>query len=420
MGNWGPGPFDNDDAADFLAGLGSSPARGVQRALERALSAQDLDIDVGGAGWAACELVALSFGHGDLSQLGDPVLALVGKLRPQEAQRTLALAVLPRLLDPGLSELAALRADPLFDAILDDLRARLEAAGAGPRELPKPKKGDVIGLPLAGGLFVVQVLGPGELAVFEGVHPDEAAALQSMASAPARRVPAWVNGIFCRGKVLGSAPVRKELVKKKLYADETGQFVWYAVSTASGGGLQIVPYEEACQHERLRVHDVAALGQVARGGAPIERVRSVDEREAELRAREAAKWAARRAVTHPGPFGDPVGLQSLLDWIAQTGVDNVVHRMVDLAEGRQGYGRPNERSERQPYAFAGLVAVWRGGWPPSAWPSTHTLPDAPELDEAVRAARVLAAQIVTRDAELRLMWDTQLDPWVSSLRTALA
>jgi hypothetical protein len=414
MGTWGPGPFDNDGAADFLRDARDDPARAIARALERVLALRDhQEVDHGEAGWAACELVALSFGQGTSGH--ELVQDLLAKLEPHEALRQLALGALPRLADPAISELAGLHQGPDFDAAMQDLGARLQVVV--PRAVARPRKGDVLVLP---GLLALQVVGPREVAVFLGTFASEQEILEEVGRREARRVPAAVHDLFGRAKLLGNSPVRKELSKKKLYASEPGGLDDYWISNAAGKGGKLASYEEASAHDLHERHDEPALRQVAQG-SPARRVRSLDELEVVMRAQRSAQWAARRAVTHPGPFGDPVQLQSLLDWISQTGADNVVRRMVDLAEGRQGYGRPNERSERQPYAFAGLVALWRGGWPPSAWPTTHALPPAPaQLDEAVRAARVLATQIVTRNAELRLMWDAELEPWVSSLRGALS
>jgi hypothetical protein len=81
MGTWGPGPFDGDAAAEFLEELRASPWRAVSRALHTVTKAADgdyLDVDVGGAAWAACEVVALSFGYGE-SAVTDGALEGVGK-----------------------------------------------------------------------------------------------------------------------------------------------------------------------------------------------------------------------------------------------------------------------------------------------------------------------------------------------------
>ena len=150
-----------------------------------------------------------------------------------------------------------------------------------------------------------------------------------------------------------------------------------------------------------------------------------------MRARNAEKWVGRREVTTPGPFGDGALLERLLQWIEQYGIDNAVQRFHDEAVGKQGYGRPRESEERRSYAFAGLVALWRGTWPQHVWPAelSDRLPPAPDnnlMPLALSAARVLAARVLTRDAELRLMWDeapdngAELRKLVASLQTALA
>jgi hypothetical protein len=441
MGTWGPGPFDNDAAADFLDALRASPTRFVAKTLReitRTPAGKYIDVDDGGAGWSACEMVALAFGYGDSAALDDHILDLAGKLRPKEEHRLLALEVLPRIADRANSELAGLWHEgsdgAQFDAALEHLGSRLQAAGEGPRELPRPKAGDVIVLqsaPQSAELVVVQVVGPGEVAIFEGTCADEEAALECLKKRPARRAPTTANKLLRRGRKLGNVPLRKELRGKKYYASESGALEHYYLSTASGGGLRRVSYEEARDYDVHRLHDEGAIRAVARGTRPVERVRSLDEREAELRARNAEKWAGRREATTPGPFGDVALLERLLQWIEQYGIDNAVQRFHDEAVGKQGYGRPREQEERRSYAFSGLVALWRGTWPQDVWPAelVGRLPPTPDnklMLLALSAARILAARVLTRDAELRLMWDeapdggAELRKFVASLQTALA
>ena len=77
-----------------------------------------------------------------------------------------------------------------------------------------------------------------------------------------------------------------------------------------------------------------------------------------------------------------------------------------------------------------LVALWHGGWKSSRWPSALAgrlppPPDAQLLQQALTAAQVLASRVITRDAELRLIWDgapdsgAELREWVASLEAAL-
>lgn len=438
MGTWGPGPFDNDAAADFLDAARASAPRTVSSALRAVIEAPAgayIDVDDGGAAHAACELVALAFGQGDPADVDDATLEIVRRLKPKEEHRTLALRALPRIADPATSELAGLWAEgadgPHFQARLGALEARLQAAATGPRAWPKPKAGDVLLLTAAAGtLLVVQVVGTGEVAVFEGAVADEAAAREAVRIRPARRVPTSVSRWFHRARWLENLPLRKDLKGKKLYAAEAGAIEGYALFTAAGGTPRMVAYEEAATHDLLRHHDVEALSAVARGALPPERVRSPDVREAELRARHRARWAERRANTTPGPFGDLAALEELVGWVETCGVAHAVSNFGDLVAERWGYGRPSEGSERRPYAFAGMVAIWCGAWPESAWPRALAgrLPPTPAADLMARAlatARVLAGQVILREAELRLIWDetpegsAELRRVVAELRRAL-
>jgi hypothetical protein len=438
MGTWGPGAFDSDAAADFLEGLRASPSRVVARALQAVAKAADghyLDVDVGGAAWAACELVALAFGYGDVA-VADTAPEGSGKVVPKEEQRLLALAVLSRIAEPATSELAALWHEgsdgAAFDAALIHLRQRLEAASQGARPLPKAKVGDVLcfaAAPPRSELMVAQVVGPGEVALMAGVYENDAAALASVKASPARRVPAPVSRLFRTGRLLGNVPVRKDLKGKKLYAGETGAISDYVLATASAGGARIVSYEEAREYDVLQPHDEAALRAITMGAAPNERVRSPDEREAELAARKADEWAARRERTAPGPFGDSRLLEDLLKWMADYGVENAIEGFHRESIGATGYGRPNEYPERRSYAFVGVVAVWLNAYPRDAWPAESSLPAAPVgllRERALAAARILVAQVITRDAELRMIWErapdrgAALHAAVSSLKEALS
>ena len=442
MGTWGPGPFANDAAADFLDMLRTSSARVVTKFLREIAAVpagKYIDVDDGGAGWAACEIVALAFGYGDDAELlEDRVLDLAGKLRPNQEHRLLALDVLQRIADRDHSELAGLWHEgsdgSKFDTALEHLRVRLLAASQGARQLSKPKPGDVIALPDASStarLIVVQVVGSGEVAVFEGTCADDQAAIDCVRDRSARRIPVSVSKLVRRGRVLGNVPLRKDLKGKRMYAAEAGAIEQYVLMTASAGGTRQVPYEEAREYDEHRHYDTDAICAIALGTRQVARVRSPDQREAALRVRNAEKWAARRHITTPGPFGDVVLLGGLLRWIEQSGIDNAVKRQHDVAIGMQGYGRPNEDSERYSYAFAGLVAIWRGTWPPDMWPAelAGRLPSPPNdalMTQALHAARVLAGRVLTRDAELRLIWDDAPDDGaalrklIASLQQALA
>jgi hypothetical protein len=139
MGTWGSGPFDNDSAADFLDRLTQEPSWGVVEALREIAKLPTgayIEVDEGQQAWAACELVALAFGHGDATAVRKIVRDSAEKLAPNEQQRRLALEALSRIADPKMSELAALWHEgsdgSQFDASVAHLRARLEAASLRP------------------------------------------------------------------------------------------------------------------------------------------------------------------------------------------------------------------------------------------------------------------------------------------------
>jgi len=433
MGTWGNGPFDNDGAADFLGAFSAAPARAVASALQAVAQAPEgraIDVDEGSAAWAASEVVALAYGRGNRVPLTGPVLSCVARLKPSEEQRQLALGVLSRIADPAFSELANLwhggQAGGAFDESLQNLRARLEAARAGVRRRLTVKRGDVLVLHADGsaGLVAVQALGSGEVAVFAGQVSDEAAAMRLVQNQRARRVLASVKQLLRCGRIVGSAPVPQSLCGKKLYAHEVGAFEEYLVAGANVIGATLVSFDEAQKHELFEPLDQAAIRRVADGVWRPRRVRSPDEREAALRARFREKWHERRALTSPEPFGDMSMLEDLVAWIHEHGVDHAVHGFHDIASGLAGYGRPNEAAERRSYAFAGIVALWRGTAPQDRWPDAlrGRLPEAPKgrlMERALVAARMLADQAITRNAELRLIWDEAPDRG-RSLRAALA
>jgi hypothetical protein len=441
MGTWAFGPFENDDALDFLNDAEDEPAHAVTEQLRNVMkrpAGEYIDVTVGAPAWAASELVALAFGHAGAKAPPDRAADLIARLRPKEEDRLLALEALARIADPEKSELAGLWHEgdggAEFDAAMAELRDRLDAAGAGARKLLRAKAGDVIVFPaepFTKGWIVVQVVGSSEVAIFEGTCDDDAEARASVKTRPARRVPAKVNQLLRRGRALGNAPLRSDLRGKKLYADEVQLVHEYCAMPATIRGLKMVSYKEARQLERHKMHGEADLRGVALGTHPIARVRSPDEREAELVARRGAGWAERRALTTPGPFGDLDRVKAMVEWIEQFGVENAVRRNHDVSTGMQGYGRPDEHSERGSYAFAALVAVWRGTWSADLWPAdlAGRLPPRPDdalMALAIQAARVLAAKVITRDAELRLIWERAADGGaalhesVASLQRALA
>ncbi len=53
-----------------------------------------------------------------------------------------------------------------------------------------------------------------------------------------------------------------------------------------------------------------------------------------------------RAMTAPGPFGDPKLLEELMMWTTDFGAENAIDRFHDETTGAIGYGRPSEHPER--------------------------------------------------------------------------
>ncbi len=424
-----------------MAECENAPARKIKKALEAVVKASGhayIEVDAGGAAWAASELVALSFGFGDPGELDDEVLEVVAKVRPKEDLRVLAGQAVARIVEASASELASLwhegDAGPKFDAALADLRSRLEQAGSGARVLARPKAGDVFTLsaePESRGLVVVQVIGSGEVAVFEGTCDEEASALAWLADRRAHRISTPLGRLLRRARSQGTTQVRKELRERRLYAFEAGAIERYAICSASRGSVRSAQYDEARQCAPLAHYDEQAVRSIALGTWTFATLRSPEQREAELRTREATRWTERRRCTTPSPFGDVARLVQLLGWMEEYGLENAIARFHDEATGRMGYGRPSEAAERGSYAFAGIVALWTGAWPAQKWPEElrDRLPPVPNqalLAQALGAARVLAARVITREAELRLIWsdtpehDAELEGNIRSLQQALA
>lgn len=431
MGTWGVTPFDNDAAADFLEQVQTSPSRVVSKTLRdvaRASPETYFDVDATSAAWAACELVALAYGQGEPRRYDDEVLDFASRLKPKEELRRLALQVLSRLADRSTSELAALWHEgndgANFGSSLSNLRSRLEAASRGPRATAVPKKGDVIMVPVGPDskqLIVLQVVASREVAVFEGQFGDEATALSAIQRKPAHRVPTSVSELMRHGQHLANVTLRKDLRGKKLYAGETGAIEGYILATASAGGVRMASYDEVRDCDVLSPYSEEELRMIATGEFAFARVRSPAARETELCVRSAAKWDEIRTTTTPGPFGDPANLRSLVAWIELYGVENAVKQFHYESIDRTGSGRPNEGAERRSYAFAGLVALWQKTLPSEEWPAVlaERIPSAPSaalMQIALPAARTLASRVITREAELRLIWDTGPDQGVEFRR----
>ena len=79
MGAWGTGPFDNDDASDWVYGLEDGGISTVESALSEALEASDLKGPTDRNAIAAGEVVAAALGH-PRAALTESVLELAAGL----------------------------------------------------------------------------------------------------------------------------------------------------------------------------------------------------------------------------------------------------------------------------------------------------------------------------------------------------
>jgi hypothetical protein len=133
MGAWGSGPFENDGAGDFLGEGGAMPAPSIAQVLLRIVDAapgEYIDVDDGQAAHAACEIVALGYGYGNLEAAPKSARQMARTIGPNDELRLLAIRALARLRDRKTSELAQLwEGDTAFDASLVNLVARLDDAG---------------------------------------------------------------------------------------------------------------------------------------------------------------------------------------------------------------------------------------------------------------------------------------------------
>lgn len=367
------------------------------------------------------------------------VASIVAHLRPRAPQVRLALGALTRVAQQP-SEVLDLNGGPAsgaFIAMLADLRKRLTAALAGRAPVANAKRGDVVVVPAGPrrrSVIVIAVVNAREVAVFDGACANASRAVAHAAVRPARRVAlaSSATALLAAGQVVANLPLRADLKEPKRYASELAVLGdSYALSSASFGQVDEVTYDVARQFDRLDPLGLAELRDVALRATAPGRVRSPAAREAAYVMGRGVAWRRRRARTTPHAFGDLEVLTSVAEWVREFGVKNAVDVHVDIAEGRQGYGRPDEEAERRCYAFCGLVAWWRVRWGARALPRAvaamlpATLPPR-ALARALRAARVLVTQVIGHDAELRLLWErapdrgAQLREAVTSLRDALA
>jgi hypothetical protein len=131
MGAWGAGPFDNDDALDFLDQLSDLPANELAGRLEAALAVPTegyLEYPEGSAAIAAASLIA-AVHRGAFDGLNEQARELVqtGAVHDNARLRDQALAALTRVIGES-SEWQALWSESRSSAEADAMIAGLRSA----------------------------------------------------------------------------------------------------------------------------------------------------------------------------------------------------------------------------------------------------------------------------------------------------
>ena len=129
MGAWGTGPFENDDASDWVYEVEDGGLDAIHDVLDATVDIDEPGSEVGTAAVAAAELVAVIAGQPG-PPLPDEVTALIRGLGPVEpALVDAALAAVAHVRTEG--ELAELWAESddhdAWLATLDDITRRLQA-----------------------------------------------------------------------------------------------------------------------------------------------------------------------------------------------------------------------------------------------------------------------------------------------------
>jgi hypothetical protein len=135
MGSWGVGPFENDDAVDWVVDWGDaddlSPARDAL--LEAVLADDYLEAPQGARAIAAAEVVAVVVGVVPIERLPDQLQEWVSAHRDVAHSLDVDAAILA--LDRATAEQSELRElwaeadDESWRRVVDALRARLEQFG---------------------------------------------------------------------------------------------------------------------------------------------------------------------------------------------------------------------------------------------------------------------------------------------------
>ncbi|MEZ2298001.1 DUF4259 domain-containing protein [Variovorax sp. RCC_210] len=107
-GAWGEGPFDNDDARDWLIECSRSAGAGtIAEAINAALRPGYLEADAGSVAVAAAEVIASADGKGPATTGADAAPCLAKTRTPEvRALASRARQAITRVSDTGSSELA--------------------------------------------------------------------------------------------------------------------------------------------------------------------------------------------------------------------------------------------------------------------------------------------------------------------------
>jgi hypothetical protein len=107
-GAWGEGPFDNDDAQDWLIECSSSAGPGtIAEAINAALRPGYLEADAGSVAVAAAEVIAAADGKGPATTNAEAAPCLAKTRTPEvRALAPSARQAITRVSDPKYSELA--------------------------------------------------------------------------------------------------------------------------------------------------------------------------------------------------------------------------------------------------------------------------------------------------------------------------
>lgn len=441
MGTWGISPFENDSALDFIEELKYTGLRLISSTLKNIIKLPIntyIEYDKCSDAWISCELIALSIGHDSLENIDHEVIDIIKKLSKKDNYRELALQCIPRISDTEHSELVQLwnEHNDNKSSIIDDLNKlskRLRVKERKALNIKRPKKGDIILYPIRNSeLFnLIQVVNSHDIIIYEGSYSKNNDFKDLIKHKKGMQIYTDVKEIFNSGTIIGNSCIRKELNIKKIFAEEScGLFKYYITKKTSKGSYEKVSYQEAVKYQKREYNPLYKINIIANDIDNIPRVRSPKQWENDIIEKNKEKWTERRKLTNPGPFGDIDQCKKVLKYMKEYSTGSQLYKCKMLAEGSQGYGRPNEYSERNPYFAMGLLAFWVGKLDLKYWPESElgVLPEKPDqnaINAGLESSKYILNEIITPDSELRFIWDgietddLNLYEWVSILKDNL-